>query len=57
VECKAPRSTTGGPDVSRRPKTASADRHEARKTSSLLPYGLEDERGRFLPTALMGSSL
>jgi hypothetical protein len=29
VESWAPRGTTGGPDVSRRPKTASADRHRA----------------------------
>jgi hypothetical protein len=41
VETKAPRSTAGGPDVSRRPKTASADRHATRKLRSLLPHGLE----------------
>jgi len=53
VETKAPRSTTGGPDVSRRPKTASADR--AFNAMNFVLYCLTAwryERGRFLPTAL-----
>jgi hypothetical protein len=35
AETKAPRTTTGGPDVSRRPKNASADRHAARASNSI----------------------
>jgi len=52
TETKAPRGTSGGLDVSRRPKTASADRH---CNTVLILYCLtawSDERGRFLPTAL-----
>jgi len=44
---------TGGPDASRRPKTASADCHRARN----LTVFFDGERGRFFPTALMQSSL
>jgi hypothetical protein len=42
---------TGGPGVSRHPKTASADRRRSR-LSCFVPHGLRHERGRFLPTVV-----
>jgi hypothetical protein len=56
TESWAPYGVTGGQDVSRRPKTASADRHPT-LTFVLLPHGLDTKRGCFLPTAWMRSSL
>jgi len=57
METKAPCGMTGGPDVSRRPKTASADRHATRNLVLYCLTAWRRERGRFLPTALMRSSL
>jgi hypothetical protein len=48
TEAKAPCGSAGGPDVSRRPRTASADRH--RHISHLACLRFRDERGRFVPT-------
>jgi len=56
TETKAPYGTIGGPSVSRHPRplrrTVSACLPRA-----LIPHGLENERGRFLPTARMRPSL
>jgi len=57
TESKAPCSITGGPDVSRRPKTASADRHRARDLVLYCLTAWRDEHGRFLPMVPMRSSL
>lgn len=48
TEAKAPCGSVGGPDVSRRPRTASADRH--RHISHLEAMASSRERGRFVPT-------
>ena len=47
MENKAPCGVTGGPDVSRRPKTASAGRPET--LTSLVPCGLTESVGVFFP--------
>jgi len=57
TETKAPRGTTGGLDVSRRPGTASADRHSNTCLELYCLTAWRHERGRFLPTVLMRSSL
>jgi hypothetical protein len=49
VESWAPRGTTGGPDVSRRPKTASADRHRALVPVSTASRPGEPNVGVFFP--------
>lgn len=52
MESLALRDTIGGPDVSRRPKTASADRHVSVNLVLYCLTAWSHERGRFLPTAL-----
>jgi len=50
-------ATTRGPDVSRRPKPLRRIVDTAQLSNPTASYGLENERGRFLPTALLRSSL
>jgi len=49
TETKAPCGMTGGPDVSRRPETASADRHRTRNSSSTASRPGDTSVGVFFP--------
>jgi hypothetical protein len=49
TETKAPCGVTGGPDVSRRPKTASADRHATLFSSSTASRPGDTSVGVFFP--------
>jgi hypothetical protein len=49
TESKAPCGITGGPGVSRRPKTASADRHRTRDSSSTASRPGDTSVGVFFP--------
>jgi hypothetical protein len=57
MESLAPRGRTGDPDVSRRPRTASADRRTSTVLELYCLTAWRHERGRFLPTVLTRSSL
>jgi hypothetical protein len=52
TESKAPYGISGGPDVSRHPRTLRRARRLALSSSRCLA-AVRDERGRFLPTARM----